>query len=147
MSLDIKYHICRNLVVSGSAINKALFKLFFCWFAEFQNGVFVIFLDSKNFSITFMTQTFVWSIICLFTLLVLRKITPIPIVMEAWKGKKIWKCFLSVPVIHDPSSYPIHTSLLSADHPRIFRPMNNIQAITCQTNNVFTCRSIWSHIV
>ena len=75
-----------------------------------------------------MIQTFVWNIICLFTLLVIRKMTPIPIVMEAWKRKKKWKCFLSVPVIHDPSnlphvssSYLIHTSLLSADHTRILR--------------------------
>ena len=84
---------------------------------------------------TFMIQTFVWGIICLLTLLVIRKITPIPIVMEAWKGKNIRKCFLSVPVIHDPSnlphvssSIPIHTSLLSTDHPRILRPPNNRQA-------------------
>ena len=55
--------------------------------------------------------------------------------MEAWKGKNIRKCFLSVPVIHDPSnlphvssSIPIHTSLLSTDHPRILRPPNNRQA-------------------
>ena len=82
-----------------------------------------------------MIQTFVWGIICLFTLLVIREITPIPIVMEAWEGKNIRKCFLSVPVIHDlsnlphvSSSIPIHTSLLSADHPRILRPPNNRQA-------------------
>ena len=50
------------------------------------------------------------------------------------RGKK-GKCFLSVPVIHDPSnlpqvssSYPIHTSLLSEDHSRILRPPNNRQA-------------------
>ena len=76
-----------------------------------------------------MIQIFVWSIIWMFTLLVIRKITPIPIVMKAWKVKNTWKCFLSVPVIDDPSnlphvssSYPIHTSLLSSDHPRILRP-------------------------
>ena len=51
------------------------------------------------------------------------------------KRKKYMKMFLSVPVIHDPSnlphvssSIPIHTSLLSADHPRILRPPNNRQA-------------------
>ena len=93
------------------------------------------FVDSQTFIMTFMIQTFVWGIICLLTLLVIRKITPIPIVMEAWKGKNIRKCFLSVPVIHDPSnlphvssSIPIHTSLLSTDHPRILRPPNNRQA-------------------
>ena len=32
----------------------------------------------KYFIMTFMIQTFVWGIICLFTLLVIRKITPIP---------------------------------------------------------------------
>ena len=106
-----------------------------CWSAEFYNGVLVFFVDNQNFIITFMIQTFVWSIICLFTLLVIRNIIPIPIVMETWKGKYIWKCFLSVPGIDDPSnlprvssSYPIHTSLLSADHPRILRPPNNRQA-------------------
>ena len=57
--------------------------------------MFVFFLDSQNFSIIIMIQTFVWSIICLFTPLVISKITPIPKVMEAWKGKNIWKCFLS----------------------------------------------------
>ena len=93
------------------------------------------FVDSQTFIMTFMIQTFVWGIICLLTLLVIRKITPIPIVMEAWKGKNIRKCFLSVPVIHDPSnlphvssSIPIQTSLLSTDHPRILRPPNNRQA-------------------
>ena len=64
----------------------------------------------------------------------MRKITPIPIVMEHEKEMK-GKCFLSDLVIHDPSSlphgitrYPIHTCLLSADHPRISRPPNNKQA-------------------
>ena len=54
--------------------------------------------------------------------------------METWKEKNIRKCFLSVPVIHVPSnlphvssSIPIHTSLLSADHPRILRSSNNSQ--------------------
>ena len=86
------------------------------------------YLEFQNCCINCVIQTFVWSIICLFTLLVIRKITPIPIVMET----NIWKCFLSVPVIHDPPnlphvsfSYPIHTSLLSEDYPRISRPPNN----------------------
>ena len=54
--------------------------------------------------------------------------------MEA-RNKIERKCFLSVPVIHEPSnlahvspSYPIHTCRLSADHPRIIRPPNNRQA-------------------
>ena len=62
----------------------------------------------------------------LYTLLVIR--------MEA-RNKIERKCFLSVPVIHEPSnlahvspSYPIHTCRLSADHPRIIRPPNNRQA-------------------
>ena len=74
--------------------------------------MFVFFLDSQNFSIIIMIQTFVWSIICLFTPLVISKITPIPKVMEAWKGKNIWKCFLSAHVIHDPSDLP-HVCFLS----------------------------------
>ena len=82
-----------------------------------------------------MILTIVWGIICLFTLLVIRKITPIPIVIQAWKGKNIRKCFLSVPVIHDLSNLPhvsscylIHTCLLPADYPHILRPPNNRQA-------------------
>ena len=108
--------------------------LIFCWSAEFYNACLVFFVDSQTFIMTFMIQTFVLGIICLFNLLVIRKITPIPIVMETWKGKNIRKSFLSVPVIHDPSnlphvssSIPIHTGLLSADHPRILRPPNNSQ--------------------
>ena len=45
------------------------------------------------------------------------------------------KMFLSDPVIRNPSNLPhvssgcpIHTCLLSADHPRILRQMNNRQA-------------------
>ena len=52
---------------------------------------------------------------------------PHPYSNGSMKRKK-QKCFLSVPVIHDPSNLPhvssnipIHTSLLSADHPRILQ--------------------------
>ena len=98
---------------------------FFAWY--------IIKTDFYTLWIFKIFQIFVLNIICLFTLLVIRTITPIPIVMETWKRKG--KCFLSDPVIHEPPNlpyvstrYPIHTSLLSADHPRISRPPNNRQA-------------------
>ena len=64
-----------------------------------------------------------------------KKSYPNPYSNGSMKRRKRWKCFLSAPVIHDPSnlphvssSYPIHTNLLSADHPRILRRPNNRQA-------------------
>ena len=46
------------------------------------------YLQFYNFRKTFAFQTFVWSLICLFTLLVIRNITPSPLVMEEWKKGK-----------------------------------------------------------
>ena len=73
-------------------------------------------------------------VICLFTLLVIRKFTPPPhhysngnmIKKENMKMFSFWpRIPSSLP--HVTSGYPIHTCLLSADHPRILRPPDNRQ--------------------
>ena len=106
------------------------------------------FVDSQTFIMAFMIQTFVWGIICLFTLLVIRKITPIPIVMEAWKGKIIRKCFLSVPVIHDPSNLSHVSSSYSYPHkPAVGGPPPYITAAEQQASprTLRDRRTMYSH--
>ena len=67
----------------------------------------------ESYSTPFTIQTFVWSIICLFTLLVIRIITPIPRVMEAGKWRK--KMFPFCP--RNPWSTQPTTYLLQLSYP------------------------------